>query len=322
MSRLGRLSVAGARGTGPAEPGLLEAARRERTLPLVCRALVLTCPEERDILARQVTARAQAEEVAGRVEVLALKGLHLAHRVYPSPALRDMGDLDLLVRRARLREADAALRALGYEGAHDPERVAAAGGGFLNAVEYFRPGGLPLHLHWHVLNGSLPHGGRVDVEELWRDARDGVLSRPHLLVTLAEHALKHGFDALIHLSDIELAGRDADWGRTADVARRWGLEGPLRMSLLLVRDLLGVRSPGLAELGESPVGPEGRWLLAWARRRRGSGSWLGYLSMAGGLGGRVRWVRRALWPRGEGEGLRSRSLGSRVARALGGLWGG
>jgi hypothetical protein len=322
VSLLGRLSVVGARAAGPAPAGLLEAARRERTLPLVCRALGRPCPEERDILARQLVARAQAEAIAARVEVLALKGLHLAHRLYPSPGLRDMGDLDLLVRRDDLRAADAALRALGYAAWSDPERVAAAGGGFLNAVEYAHPDGLPVHLHWHVLNGSLPHAGAVDLAEIWRDARDGALARHHLLVTLCEHALKHSFDALIHLSDIELAGRDADWEKAADVARRWKLSGAVRLALVLVRDLLGKSGDGLRILGEGPVGPEGRWLLAQARRRRPGGSWLGYLALQEGWGGRLSFVRRALAPGAEGEGLRTRSLGGRVARVLGAWLGG
>src|SRR5262249_54995404 len=155
---------------------------------------------ERLVLARQWMARHQADEILARLEAIPLKGLHLAHRLYPSPALRDMGDLDLLVRRSRLREADAVLRALGYVPDQDPERI---DGGSLNAVEYWRDASLPIHLHWNVINASLPNFMiRVDLDEIWRDAVDGALAPHHLVVTLCEHALKHSFSTLILLTDI------------------------------------------------------------------------------------------------------------------------
>ena len=139
-------------------------ATLQGTYPVVCRNLGIPCDLERSIFARQFLARHQADEIQSCIEVIPLKGLHLAHRVYPSPGLRDMGDLDLLVRRSRLREADAALKQLGYLPDHDPENV---DGGSLSAVEYWRDESMPVHLHWHVSNASLPHFMyRVDVDEL------------------------------------------------------------------------------------------------------------------------------------------------------------
>lgn len=318
MSLVGRLSVVGAgRPPGPIpEEAVLRESRRERTLAVVARNLGRPCPEERDILARQVVAGAQAREIRVRVEALALKGLDLAHHLYPSPALRDMGDLDLLVRRADVRRADAALRALGYRPDRDPEP---SGGGFLNSALYFRDGGLPVHLHWHVSNASLPHGMyRVDVDEIWREASDGALAPHHRVVTLCEHALKHSFDALIHLADIELASRGADWPRVAESARRWGLERAVGYALVLVRDVLGVRSPGLAFFETTRPGPEGGVLLAQARARRSRGvSALGLLSMASS---RIRFIRDAVSPPGaERGGLSTRSAAGRAARALSSL---
>src|SRR5204863_6393847 len=103
----------------------------------VCRNLGVPCDSERAIFARQSLARHQADEILGQVDVLPLKGLHLAHRVYPSPSLRDMGDLDLLVRRGALPDADAALRRLGYVPDHRPDPDER---GSLHAVEYWRDG--------------------------------------------------------------------------------------------------------------------------------------------------------------------------------------
>jgi len=312
VSLLGRLSILGA-APPPAGADLrdvLALSRRERTYPVVCRNLGLPCDAERSVLARQMMARHQAGEILGRIEALPLKGLHLAHRVYPSPGLRDMGDLDLLVRRSRLREADGELRRLGYLPDHDPERV---DGGSLNAVEYWREDSMPVHLHWHVSNASLPHFMyRVDMDEIWRDARDGALAPHHLIITLCEHALKHSFSMLILLTDIELASRGVDWDAVASTARRWGLERAVAYTLLLLRDLGEVASPGWSRFRDVGIDWTGRAFLAMARRRRWDGlSALGLLSMTGE---KARFLRETLSPPRR-EGLRTKGFLGRLRQA-------
>jgi hypothetical protein len=316
VSLVGRLSVPGAAvppGPIPLD-AVLRAARAERTLPAVCRNLGRPCGEETAILGRQVLARAQADELAARVDLVRLKGVDLGHRVYPSPALRDLGDVDLLVRRSDVAAADEALRALGYAAGADPRRVLAAGGRLLNAVLYEREASLPVHLHWHLSNGSLPRTGQsIDLDEVWREARDGALAPAPRVVSLAEHALKHSFDSLLHLADLELCWRTVDRERAVDVARRWGLERALAWSLLLVRELLEVP----VDVPRSPApGWAGRLLLSRARRRRPGGSWLGYLECADGWAAKAGFVREALDPGEGGEGLSTRSFAGRVWRAL------
>jgi hypothetical protein len=313
VTLLGRLSIVGAAAPPAGTPldALLSRSRVERTFAVVCRNLGIPCPMERSILARQLLARAQAEEIQGRMEAIPLKGLFLAHHLYPSPGLRDMGDLDLLIRRPARRQADAELRRLGYVPEFDPERV---DGGTLNAVEYWRDGSLPVHLHWHVSNASLPHFMyRIDVDEIWRDARGGVLAPHHLLVTLCEHALKHSFAELIHLTDIELVSRGVDWPLAAETARRWGLEQAVHFALVLLRDLSEVESPGLDRFRATRLDWAGRAFLALARRRRRNGiSALGFLSMTRR---KLRFIRETLAPP-RTEGLRTRTLMGRLRGAL------
>src|SRR5256714_9038363 len=50
------------------------------------------------------------------IDVIVLKGAHLAQSVYGDPALRPMGDADLLLRRADLDGASALLRESGWHG--------------------------------------------------------------------------------------------------------------------------------------------------------------------------------------------------------------
>jgi len=324
---LGKLSVVGA--SKPPGPiplrALLRRSRAERTLAVVCRNLGIDCPDESSILGRQILAAHQAREIARQVEVLPLKGLDLAHRLYPSPSLRDMGDVDLLVRRRAVPDADAALRRLGYVPDRDALRAAEGDGGFLNAVVYDREDVLPVHLHWRLSNASLPHFMyRIDEEEVWRQARGGTLAPHHRVVALCEHALKHSFDTLILLTDIELACRGADWNAVAETARAWGLGRAVYYALVLLRDLLGVEAAGLRSLRVRALGLEGRAFLAAMRGRRWDGlSALGLLSLARGAAAKARFVREALAPPAEARpALRSRSVAERLRSAARMIWQG
>jgi hypothetical protein len=327
MTLLGRLSVVGAPPPPPGAPlrALLRRAEAERTLPVVCRNAGIPCALESHILCRQVRAAHQVREILRGVEALPLKGVYLGHRIYPSPGLRDLGDVDLLVHRAEIPDADRTLRQLGYEPEFEAARLAEGRGDLLNAVLYHREDSLPVHLHWELSNLSLPHFMyRIDTEEVWRESRGGEMWRPHLLLTLCEHALKHSFSALIHLTDVELVSRGMDWDAAADAARRWGLERPVHYALVLLRDLMGVVSPGLDRLRVEPLGWAGRAFLGAARRRRWDGlSALGLLSMAPGAGGKARFLRETLMPRGEArEGLRTRSPWGRLGRTITLAWRG
>jgi hypothetical protein len=314
VSLLGRLSILGGAPPSKLPPldGLLARSRAERTTAVVCRNLGIPCDLERSILARQLMARHQAGEILGAIEAIPLKGLYLAHHLYPSPGLRDMGDLDLLVRRTGVRDADGELRRLGYVPDFAPDLI---DGGTLNAVEYWRDGAMPVHLHWHVSNASLPHFMyRIDVDEIWREARGGAMAPHHLLITLCEHALKHSFAELIHLTDIELASRGADWNLVAETARRWGLETAVHYALVLLRDLAELDSPGLRFLRSPRLDWAGRAFLAMARSRRWNGlSALGLMSMTPQKG---RFIREAISPP-KREGLRSRTVMGRLRQAVG-----
>jgi hypothetical protein len=68
--------------------------------------------------ANQVRIRAlgeilEAYEVVG-IQTLVLKGAALAHLVYPEPGLRPMGDIDLLVKRKEVHQAQRLLAELGF----------------------------------------------------------------------------------------------------------------------------------------------------------------------------------------------------------------
>lgn len=256
------------------------------------------------VLARNIVALSEAHVVIGAVgpETIPLKGLHLIGAVY-EPGERDLGDLDLLVRRDRVLEADARLRALGFVPQVPAERVLAAGGGYLNSALYESADRMPVHLHWHVVNASLPlFMVRIAVDEIWAESREadvaGARARRmaphHLLVTLAEHALKHSYDALIHLVDLDRVCRSGvDLASARLAAERWGVAPALRLGLHLARGMLGTPVDA-----EPPRGALERWIARSVRADRrwaGLGA-VGYLAMAPGWRAKARFLRASLVP--------------------------
>ncbi|MBI2901458.1 MAG: nucleotidyltransferase family protein [Planctomycetes bacterium] len=317
-------------GPGPAScdrDRLVACAVRERTAAIVAHSV--DDPRLRAladaVLARQVLALTQAAVLVSRIgpDVIPLKGLHLIETHY-RPGERDLGDLDILVRRERAAEADAAIRALGYEAEVAASTVLGATGSCLNSAIYRRGGDFHVHLHWHVVNASLPLSMvRIRAEEIWEESTPGTvagiparrMAPHHLLVTLCEHALKHSYDALIHVADIDRAwraGADADLAFGA--ARRWGIEPALRWGLYFAKEILGTPVDVRA-----PAGALERWVARWVREDRrwpGLGA-VGYLSMARGWRERAGFVRGSFAPpRRDVEGFGKRAGPWNVARRI------
>ena len=108
------------------------------------------------ILFRELERIQEALSAAG-VPVIVLKGAALATTVYPDPALRPMGDIDLLVRRELLEQASEIVRGLGFQPASEAPELRP---GLLNLVSY----GIELidesldtclvELHWNLIGGK------------------------------------------------------------------------------------------------------------------------------------------------------------------------
>jgi hypothetical protein len=206
------------------------------------------------LLARLAALLPQLREAG--IEVIVLKGAYLAQSVYGDPALRPMGDADLLVRQADLDRAAALLRADGWRERAAHESTVPGGGG--HQLPMFERGGVHLELHWAIEDDASPFS--IDGEGLWQRAVPAringaptwALSPEDLLLHLCVHAAYgHGwrqFDTgLRPLCDIAAClrrfGDRIDWGVLADRARAWHIHPSVELTLVLVRDLLGAAVP-------------------------------------------------------------------------------
>lgn len=107
---------------------------------------------------------------ASGVPAILLKGAALAQAIYGNPALRPMGDLDLLVRPADVDTALATLAGLGYRPwQHEPAPGSTRT--YENEILLRREGApAPLEVHWGLFDS--PHyQERLPMEWFWQTAR-------------------------------------------------------------------------------------------------------------------------------------------------------
>jgi len=247
---------------------LLKLADRHRLLPAVFAALhdrddvpagirsVIDARHDAHILK---TLRFSAELVriarhfADRgIETLAHKGPVLAQKLYADPAMRQFGDLDLLIRGRDVPRAKPALAELGYTAGIQLSR-AQENFYLRSGYEYvFGVGAEPnlLELQWQIV----PRFYSIDFEMDALFARsveseiDGFplrsLASEDLMLALCVHAAKHEWSQLGMLRDIAtLAATGLDWTDVVAEARRLGIARLLGISLNLAHELWDVDIP-------------------------------------------------------------------------------
>jgi hypothetical protein len=249
-------------------PGVLDLARTHRLVPLIAAALRRghTCvPREvADAIwdeARRMTVGGLMIEhtlrqliatlSASAVEVLVLKGPVLAYGLYPRPALRPYGDIDLLCRPQDYGRLAQILKSAAYVGddkamtlgrkrteieGHD-ERT------FLSPISNVR-----VEVHTSLLEYGLVER---HYDDFWREAVSvkvaGIglraLAPEHQILHLVTHAHRHSYEQWIMLLDLDLLIRrhltSLDWRSIMGVARDEGVGPVLRHVVDLLHVLLG-----------------------------------------------------------------------------------
>jgi hypothetical protein len=222
---------------------------------------------DRLVVARELAHTAHREALAAADRALAgaglaavaLKGPLLAERLYPEPAMRATGDVDLLVAEQDLETATRVLAGLGYVTAEGPgeERFRHEH----HHVHLGHPRSIPLELHFHAYRGF---GRTLRSEPLIARRRDasrdglplraiGVLEPADELAYLAVHAAAHRFVRLGWLYDVALllpTMTAAERDLAATRAASWGFARILAFTAALLRELLGVDAALLRSFGE------------------------------------------------------------------------
>ncbi len=227
-----------------------------------------------DTVARNMYLYAELERILesfnnSGTEVIVLKGAALAQTVYGDIGLRPMSDIDLLVKRQNLPDAEKILSASGY---FLDERKAS---GWYQRNQHHhmnyihREKGVLVEIHWQIAN--ITHPSRIrDFDNAmimgwWeramvvrfsgRPAR--ILSPEDCIFHLCLHFLKHryknryqGFGAgftsrgaLIQIHDIFQTIKhfrdEICWQRVKDKAEKYGIANPVFVTLCVVKEIMG-----------------------------------------------------------------------------------
>lgn len=194
---------------------------------------------------------------AAGIAPVPLKGLVLAETAYPTPALRPMGDIDLLLRREEIAPACAALRPLGWAVLEVPARKRALNPRNGGEVQLRHAAtGLLLELHWWLFAGAWSEYGGLLEADPWRrltslELRGRTLAALHPhdhLLLLAHHLVvsnQCGEGLGRMLVDLESWVRrfPPEWPRLAAEAAALGLGRVLWLAGWLTKRNLGASWP-------------------------------------------------------------------------------
>ncbi len=198
------------------------------------------------------------------VKVIVLKGAALAKTVYGDIGLRQMSDIDLLVKREDLPHAEDIMSGLGYrfQGDMPPDWYRENH----QHISYIHPEkNIPVEIHWHISRRA--HLSRIrivdtDIMERWWERAQNIefsgskalmLCPEDLILHLCLHFFKHRFisqdesftskGALIQMCDIfqtlkHYRGK-IDWVRLKSEAEKYRIESLISTTLFIVREIMG-----------------------------------------------------------------------------------
>lgn len=202
------------------------------------------------------------------IEVMPYKGLALAETIYGDIALRQSGDIDLLIRPQDLRRVRDAVHELGYTphlALSAAEERAYLKSGYECAFDGAAGPNL-VEVQWAIQ----PRFYAIDFDMgglFQRAVTITVAGHPmktpsseDLLLVLSAHAAKHVWGRLVWLCDIAriISLPTLDWTWIGSQAKALGIVRMVRLTMLLANRLLGVAIPAAAQvsLPEDPAALE------------------------------------------------------------------
>jgi hypothetical protein len=187
---------------------------------------------------------------AAGIRVLVVKGVALSIQLYGEPALREAGDIDLLVDREQFWAADAILTEAGYQhslGVLSPRKRTAYLHWFKEIGYFNADTGGSVELH-HRLTAN-PHLLPDEFHAIWSDretVRAGqividTVSRHRLALYLCAHGAGHCWERLRWLTDLAAVLREpTDVDAALAAAAAAGLGPAMLQAVALARDWLGL----------------------------------------------------------------------------------
>jgi hypothetical protein len=253
---------------------LKERACRHRLLPLLFYNIKASQPEpvisqhlasfQQEFLTNAWLTQLHKQELIKLIELfkthglraMAVKGVALTAAIYDDLALRQAGDLDILVAERDFQHASLLLRNEGYKPTHLTtvnERLAAQSFHDQHYVRINNGRSICVDLHRHIMPAYFIFPS--DFEALWEcrqqlqlgDKTVAGLAPNDLLLYLCVHGARHAWPNLSSLCDVAgLIGiyqDELEWPEVLERAEAYRNQRMLLVGLRLAHDLLGVDLP-------------------------------------------------------------------------------
>ncbi|MGC1307576.1 MAG: nucleotidyltransferase family protein [Phormidesmis sp.] len=208
------------------------------------------------------------------VRALPLKGSLLSLQIYDNLALREPGDIDLLIDDRDSDRVLTLLKDLGYtwplaqQWSPTQQRLYIAQQGEISCFSKEKSISVDLHFRW---SGN-PQLFTLDFEQAWQSATAltvsaahtvRVLCPEHQMLYLSVHGAKHQWSRLSWLLDIAmLIQQPLDWTIVQYEAERLNIQRPIHQALALVEDFLGaVPATVPAIYSKQGQPPATQWLI-------------------------------------------------------------
>lgn len=188
------------------------------------------------------------------IQVIVLKGLHLASCVYEQVGQREMDDVDLLVSKNDLVAAREVLLAHGYVGI-EPNDVSVHTTYSHHLPPLCKPGVMRVELHWNITKPGQGHS--IDPEPLWNRAEPIIiaesvlyaLSIEDLLLHLCHHTSYHhefsiGLRPFCDIATVITSPRiQINWDLVVSRCEQWQWQRGVYLCLRLTNAITGVDIP-------------------------------------------------------------------------------
>lgn len=201
-----------------------------------------------------------------KIPLIALKGMFLADAVYSDIGLREMNDIDLLVRPQHVQRIAELLADWGYacETAVSPDEAKEV---LQHLPRLIKEGVAGFEIHWNLTAPDKRYG--IDPDELWKRAVPVRLKGTDVLAFCPEDMLLHlclhtsyhhqfafGLRPSCDIAELlACRGSGFDWAAVLERSERWGWGRGVYMALLLARKLVDAPVPDgvLAQLQPADI---------------------------------------------------------------------
>lgn len=194
---------------------------------------------------RLIDLAARFEE--NQIEFLSYKGATLAQLAYGSTALREFGDLDVLIHKKDFAKVKRVILENGGIPAWDlsAKQEKAVLRYYYEFPFKFGENPVPVEIHWAFMESFF--GFHYEKEDIFRRMQKvsihgkaiPTLANEDLLIVLCVHGSKHFWKRLIWIYDIGklIESQPIDWNLVIDLSRKFGCVRMLTLGLLLAENI-------------------------------------------------------------------------------------